>query len=353
MLDNFKKYIFEKKLFEPSDKVLLAVSGGIDSMVLLYLFEKSEFKFGVVHCNFQLRGMNSEEDEKFVERQVYCHGVPYFSTRFDTVEYARINGISIEMAARELRYRYFEEVRSDNNFDFIATAHHKDDLLETFFLNISRKTGIKGLSGIKEKTGRIIRPLLFAGRGEIDAYARINLIENREDASNSEVVYQRNFIRHRVLPVLSELNPVFKNNLFETIGNIRDAEEVYSFYLNEQKKKIVYVQENDVVIDIDLLSKVPFPKVLLFEILSEYGFNSKVADQVFTSLNSEPGKVFLSKNYRLVKDRLYLFVTPVPGEEKRIFYIEEGDMELFAPFDISLQRFNIDDFRLDKSPSVA
>ena len=156
MLGRFLEYIKEKQLFEPQQKVLLAVSGGIDSMVMLHLFEKSEFDYGAVHCNFQLRDSDSDKDEEFVRQQVFIHGVPFFSTRFETEDYARINGISIEMAARELRYNYFEKIRSENHFDLITTAHHRDDLLETFFLNLSRKTGIRGLTGIREKSGNMI-----------------------------------------------------------------------------------------------------------------------------------------------------------------------------------------------------
>lgn len=353
MLEKFRDFILNKQLFDPSQKILLAVSGGIDSMVLLHLFEQTEFNYGVVHCNFQLRGIDSDGDEKFVEERVLNHGVPFFSTRFETVEYARINGISVEMAARELRYRYFEEVRNEHSFDYIATAHHRDDLLETFFLNLSRKTGIRGLTGIKEKTGHIIRPMLFASRREIEDFARANFIEKREDASNSEVVYQRNYIRHRVLPVLCDLNPAFKNNLYETVGNLREAEEVYVWFINDQKNKVVSFQQGNPVIDVELLIKSPFPKVLLFEILSEYNFNPKVAEQVFAGLKSESGRIFYSKSHRLVKDRSQLFLTSLNGQEERTYYIEQGDMELFGPFDLTIQQVNAEHFRLDKSPLVA
>ncbi|KAF0236022.1 MAG: tRNA(Ile)-lysidine [Prolixibacteraceae bacterium] len=213
MLQRFLENIKIKKLFEPKQKVLLAVSGGIDSMVMLYLFEKSGFDYGIVHCNFQLRGNESDRDEEFVKTQVLIHGVPSYFTRFDTEEYAQLNGISIEMAARDLRYGYFEKIRVEHHYDFIATAHHSDDLIETFFLNLSRKTGIKGLAGIKDKSGKILRPLLFASREEIEKFASENYIEFREDSTNNEVFYQRNFLRHRILPLFSKLNPAFKKNI--------------------------------------------------------------------------------------------------------------------------------------------
>ena len=237
MLEAFLRNCRDKQLFNPGQKVLLAVSGGIDSMVLLYLFEKSGFDYGIVHCNFQLRGDESDGDEEFVKREVLIHGVPAFFQTFDTKEYAQINGISIEMAARELRYDFFEKTRKEHNYDFIATAHHSDDLIETFFLNLSRKTGIKGLTGIKDKTGHIIRPLLFAGRDEIEAFAAGKTIEFREDSTNSEVVYQRNFLRHKILPLFTELNPSFKKNVLASIENLRDAENVYTGYFDSEKTK--------------------------------------------------------------------------------------------------------------------
>src|SRR5690554_239779 len=260
MLSRFLEYIEQNQLFEPHQKVLLAVSGGIDSMVLLRLFEKSEFDYGVVHCNFQLRGNDSDKDEEFVRQQVLIHGVPFFSTRFETKDYARVNGISIEMAARELRYSHFEKIRAENHFDFIATAHHQDDLLETFFLNLSRKTGIRGLTGIKEKSGKIIRPLLFASRKEIEDFAQAGFIGFREDRTNNEVVYLRNFIRHRILPLFSELNPAFKASLSETIGNLKETEEVYSFFIRKEKEQVISESNTETTIDIENLLKSAFPK---------------------------------------------------------------------------------------------
>ncbi|SHE84157.1 tRNA(Ile)-lysidine synthase [Mariniphaga anaerophila] len=353
MQTRFIDYVNKKQLFEPHQKVLLAVSGGIDSMVLLHLFEKSGFQYGVVHCNFQLRGEDSDKDEDFVKQHVCSHGVPFFNTRFETEEYAGLNGISIEMAARELRYNYFEQIRANNNYDFIATAHHQDDLLETFFLNLSRKTGIRGLTGIKEKSGCLIRPLLFANRKEIDDFARTSFIEYREDRTNSEVVYQRNFIRHRILPLFQSLNPAFSNNLSETISNLRETEEVYTFFIEEEKKKAVSVKGTETSVKIERLLSSPFPRVLLFEILTGYGFNPKVISQVFQSLNNFSGKQFLSKTHRLVKDREQLFITQLPENGKQVFYVEEDETRLFEPLNLVVEKMPAENFQLEKSPDVA
>lgn len=353
MLSRFTEFVKKHQLFDPRQKILLAVSGGVDSMVMLHLFEKSEFAYGVVHCNFQLRGSDSGLDEEFVRQQVTNHGVPFFCRRFETEEHAKINGISVEMSARQLRYAYFEEVRAGNGYEFIATAHHQDDLLETFFLNLSRKTGIRGLTGIKEKSGRIIRPLLFASRREIEDFARTDFVEFREDRTNSEVVFQRNFIRHRILPLFSELNPAFRNNLSETIRNLRGAEEVFSAGIEAAKKELASSRGNETAIHIDSLRKSPFPETLLFEILSEYNFKPQTAANIFRLLDSEPGRQFFSRTHRLVKDREFVYITPLPEREERIFYIEKDDIELFAPFNLVIEKLDRRDFLLIKSPFVA
>ena len=353
MLERFLDNITTKKLFEASQKVLLAVSGGIDSMVMLYLFEKSGFDYGIVHCNFQLRRDESDRDEEFVKKQVLIHGVPSYFKKFDTEEYAQINGISIEMAARELRYEYFEKIRAEHQYDFIATAHHSDDLIETFFLNLSRKTGIKGLTGIKDKSGRIIRPMLFANRTDIEQFAAKNYIDFREDSTNSEVVYQRNFLRHRILPLFSALNPSFKKNILASIENLKDAETVYSGFFEIEKQKVVEIATDSKIIDIEKLIKSQHPKLLLLEILSEYNFNPIVVEEVFQSLFTESGKQFFSKTHRLVKDREKLFVSPIEEKENKIYYIEADDIELFAPFDINIERRIGKDFKIRKEQNIA
>lgn len=353
MLEEFIQNVKEKQLFETGQKVLLAISGGIDSMVLLHLFEHSGFDYGVVHCNFNLRGAESDGDEEFVKKQVLVHGVPAFFEKFETEEYAKLCGISIEMAARELRYEYFEKIRKEHHFDFIATAHHQDDLIETFFLNLSRKTGIKGLTGIKEKAGKIIRPLLFVNRNDIEDFASKKYIEFREDSSNSEVVYQRNYLRHKILPLFSELNPSFKKNILASIDNLKDAEQVYSGFLSSEKGDVAKQNNGEVEIDIEALQKSLYPKILLHEILSEFSFNSTVVNEIFKSLSTESGKQFFSKTHRLVKDRESLFVSLMKEAEDKVYYIEEDDIELFAPLDITVEKQSVEDFEMIKESNVA
>lgn len=353
MFEQFLEFIKEKQLFESHQKVLLAVSGGIDSMVLLDLFEKSEFEYGIIHCNFNLRGKESDGDEAFVREQVLNHGVPAWFKSFDTKEYAELNGISIEMAARELRYEYFEKIRSENNYSYIATAHHLDDLIETFFLNLSRKTGIKGLTGIKEKNGKVIRPLLFAFRNEIEDYARANFIDFREDSSNNDDIYQRNYLRNNILPLFLDWNTAFKKNLLASIENLKETEQVYSGYL-QTDREIVFVNEgNKGIIQIGELKKVLFPKVVLFEILTDYNFNSTVINEVFESLGNDSGKQFYSQTHRVIKDRENLYINPLEEKEDRIYYIESDDIELFQPLDLNLEKISGQDFNIIKSANVA
>lgn len=353
VLQQFIRNIEEKQLIMHGQRVLLAVSGGIDSMVLLHLFERSEFDYGLVHCNFHLRGEESDGDESFVHEQVEQHGIPCFFKDFDTEEYASVRGISIEMAARELRYEYFEKIRQEHSFDLIATAHHRDDLIETFFLNLSRKTGIHGLTGIREKAGNLIRPLLFASREDIENYAQKHFIEYREDSSNNEIVFQRNFIRHKILPLFSEMNPAFKKNILASISNLKDAEQVYTSFLNQEIEDVVKEKNDEIQIDISLLRTTPFPQLLLLEALSPLHFNPSVIDEVFLSLDAEPGRQFFSSTHRLVKDREYLFVSEKKEGEEKLFYIEENDMELFEPFDISIEKTDAEGFKIIKAPRVA
>lgn len=352
MLQQFLENIESRKLIEKGQRVLLAVSGGIDSMVLLHLLERSGFDYGIVHCNFHLRGEESDGDEQFVREQVEQHGTVSFFKDFDTEEYARLSGISIEMAARQLRYEYFEQIRVEHSFDLVATAHHQDDLIETFFLNLTRKTGIHGLTGIKEKNGNIIRPLLFADRSEIEKYAAKHFIEFREDSSNIEVVFQRNFLRHKILPLFSELNSAFKKNLLASISNLKEAEVIYDFVLENEKKELVKETNGQVLIDIELLKQSSFPKTVLLEILSEFNFNPTVVEEVLQSLDSSSGKQFYSRTHRLVRDREQLFISEQKEGEEKIYYIENDDMELFEPLDISIEKLDVRGFNIIKDSKV-
>ena len=248
MITKFQKYITEQNLFSKKDKVLIATSGGIDSTVLCFLFHLSKFNFGIAHCNFKLRGKESDEDAVFVKKLAEKLQVPFYSIDFETEKIAKERKESIQLVARNLRYEWLEKTRQLNaspfgNYQWIATAHHLNDSIETVLYNFTKGCGIRGLHGILPKNGNIIRPLLFATKEEIEDYAQKHQINFREDVSNSTDKYARNKIRHHVIPILKELNPAFERTGFENIERLREVEALYDFAVENLKKEILF-QEN-------------------------------------------------------------------------------------------------------------
>ena len=353
MINRFTSYITDNRLFEATDRVLLAISGGIDSMVMWRLFEESRYNFAIAHCNFQLRGDESEADEQLVRQVAEETGARLYVSRFETREHAALTGKSIEMAARDLRYNWFEEIRLTQGFHCIATAHHQDDLLETFFVNLVRKTGIKGLTGFRPKSGNLIRPMLFTCRQEIEHWAKFHDIAYRTDHTNNELIFQRNFIRHQVIPSLEQLNPAFRRNLAETMSNLRETEDFYFDEVNRQIRKIAVQDTDETEIYLPGLLRLTFPRQVLFEWMSRFGFNPATVESVFQGLNKEPGRLFFSKTHRLVIDRSKLIVTSIPESTRDVFYIEREDMEITQPLHLTLERFNPDKYVIPDDPSVA
>ena len=354
MLESFLTYISKEKLFEPSDKLLLAVSGGIDSMVMLYLFRKTGYSFSVAHCNFQLRGADSDGDEQFIRDYCDEHNIRLFVNRFETVEYARQEGISIEMAARDLRYKWFGKLLDNERFDHLATAHHQDDVIETFFINLSRGTGIRGLSGIKSKTGRLIRPILFADRLVIRNYAALHQIPSREDSSNSDVSIQRNFIRHKIVPLLDEFHPSFRKNVIKTADNLYQTELLFQQKIDEIKADVMQAFEWGETIKIEQLKKYPSVRTVLFELLKNKNFSVEQVDDIMASLDSESGKKFYSSTHRVVKDRSDLIVSETESEQLELFYVEVDSNKIEEPFHIEVERFSRSaSFRFSQNAMIA
>ena len=217
MLSLFQSYILDHKLFNHNHKIIVAVSGGIDSVVLLDLLIRTGYFCSIAHCNFMLRNEASDADELFVEQLSQKYNIPFYTKSFNTLEYSESNHISIQMAARELRYEWFEDLRNEVDYDYIATAHNKNDVAETFFINLVRGTGIRGLSGIPPGSGHILRPLIFFEREDIRAYAEKYGLSWREDITNSQTKYSRNKIRHHIIPAFQELNPGFINTMWENV----------------------------------------------------------------------------------------------------------------------------------------
>lgn len=307
----FAGYIKNNNLFLKNHHILAAVSGGVDSVVMCDLLNHGEFKFSIAHMNFQLRKEESKKDEKFVKELAEKYHVEFYGSRVDTKSYAKQHSISIEMAARELRYSWFDDLLDQKRLDYVATAHHLNDQTESILLNLVRGTVLKGKQGIKSKNHRLIRPLLFAERKEIEQYAQERNLAYRVDKSNESLEFQRNRIRKNVIPELEKINP----SLHETIGRNADYYKTYvdfvQHHLKNIKSRIVKQEQNLLYIDYKTIEKDSFLKLYLFEILNEFGFKSDQIQDIAGSLNKQPGIQFMSHTHKLVKDREQLIVSPL------------------------------------------
>lgn len=308
--DRFISFNQEMNLIKKHDRVLLAVSGGLDSMTMLSLFQKSSIACGIAHCNFQLRGEDAGKDQQFVEGVATELGIPFFTTSFDTKKYAARNRMSIQMAARELRYAWLEQVRLQEHYDYIATAHHLDDSIETLLINITRGTGISGLKGIPVKSGKVVRPLLFATRKEIACFASEHQLVFREDASNAEEKYQRNKIRHQVLPALHDINPSLHTTMKAFFSVMHKTEKIVRETIEKTKKTCVKQTGKEMRILTPALMQMPEREVFLHEFLKEFGFSPAVCKDISQNLERQPGKLFYSDSHTLLTERKELVVYP-------------------------------------------
>jgi len=354
MKEKFLNYIKSNNLFQSTEKVLLAVSGGIDSIAMLHLFHRAGFQTAIAHCNFKLRGDDSDADEKFVSQLAKNYNIPFYVMHFNTEEYADLQKLSIEMAARELRYNWFENLRQLHGFHYIASAHNANDAIETFFINLLRGTGIQGLTGIRNKNGYIIRPLLFAFRNEIEEYCSINKLTFRQDITNDTDKYLRNKIRHALMPLLNELNPEFNPIMQANLIRISDAEKVYIHYINSEIKRILENKEDGTsYISIGKIKESFVPQLLLYEVLKNFGFSSKTTNEVFENLDGETGSTYYSDEKRLIKDRNHLIVTSLEPQGESKFYINEEVNEIPAPIHLKIQTFPAENFSITSEKNIA
>ncbi len=355
MLEKFQKYIEEENLAGYGDRLLVAVSGGADSVVLADLLDKIGIDFGIAHCNFQLRGEESDGDEFFVRVLAGKYGKPFYRTGFNTREVAAEEGISIEMAARNLRYRWFEQIRVEEGYTAIAVAHHRDDVLETAILNLLRGTGIRGLSGIKNRSGNVIRPLLFASRKAVVQYALTRQLAYREDSSNTDTSIIRNKIRHDIFSLFEQINPSFRKSMATTIRHLNEVEQV--FLKETECAREVFCQATDegVNISIERLKSYQPVSTYLFEALRPYGFNPAVVDEMVAHLNGESGKIYYSHTHRAVKDRNRLIVLRRDEAEKpHYYYIDEGSDQVADPLPLKISVVNrTADFKIPADPMIA
>ncbi len=334
--------------------ILAAISGGLDSVVLLHLLHLRGAKTGVAHCNFGLRGHESDGDEEFVRKLAKRYNFPFYRTGFCTLQHAEENGISTQMAARELRYTWFEEIRRQHQFDFIATAHHLNDSLETVLLNLLRGTGPAGLRGIAEEAGNIIRPLINTSREEITEFARHHNLTWREDSSNQSDYYKRNFLRQHIIPQLQQLNPNLLQTMSQTMQRMTDATELIRDKAAEVKKQAVTDLNKQVWIKTGLLPKKGLP-LLLHELIKKYGFSYLQATEISKNLNAHSGKQHLSPTHRLLIDRQQLIISPLAEPDQNPEYkIEKLTTELdLGDHKLLFGHFYVDDFAPKKSADVA
>lgn len=339
MLELFLTFINQQKLGLESGRTLLTVSGGIDSVVLTHLFHKAGFSAGIAHCNFGLRGEESDEDEVFVRQLAQEYGFPFFVKHFDTSRYANEKGISTQMAARELRYQWFEEIRAANHFDRIATAHHLNDSLETVLLNLVRGTGLAGVAGIDVKNESIIRPLLFATRSEIVRYVEANNLFWREDSSNESDYYKRNLIRHKVIPVLQQLNPSLEKTFKTTTQRLAASEVLLNTFLEDWKNSATKVSADQLEITYDVLEGISEPVYRLWFLLKDFGFTYTQAEEIYKTKDGLAGKAFFSASHRLLRDRRKFLVSANGADTDQESVILENPETLFTTdrFELKLE----------------
>ena len=349
MLEKFRSYNEEHGLLRYGQRVLLAVSGGVDSVVMAHLYAETDFECAIAHCNFQLRGEDSDADEAFVRSLAARLEMPVYVERFDVDREMEERGISLQMAARDLRYNWFLSLASEQNFDAIATAHNLNDSVETFFLNLARGTGIRGLTGIPERNEQIIRPILFASRKEIAAFAHAKNIHFREDSSNRETKYQRNKIRHDVIPSLEQINPSFINTMASNMERMLELKEIVERSVDGLREEIFQRVSGEIHIDTIRLIKLDPVQTWLYELFAPFGFTRGQCKEIEQLLQSESGKRFISPSHQLFKDRDQLILVESKKDAFERYYLDKPENTSSLPFSMNVEV--MDRTELGKIPS--
>ncbi len=336
MLQRFRDFLEKTCRCRADQYFLVAVSGGIDSVCLLDLFCESGIRCEAVHCNFRLRGSESDEDQRFVEELSVRYRVPCHVMHFDTEAYARSRGCSIQVAARELRYEYFDKLAGERGFDHVAVAHNLDDQTETFFMNLGRGTGIRGLSGIRPVNGRIVRPLLFASRKDIEVYASLRHLSWREDSSNRESKYTRNAIRHKLIPVFKRIKAGNLQGMVTTMHHLSQTEELFNCCIGLIRDDVTETLKDRVLVDISRLMRYPATETLLYELLRPFGCNRSMALSLLKSLEGEPGKHVLTPTHTITRDRRHLIVTGSSHSQDEECIITDRTLLVTSPLHLKL-----------------
>ncbi|NOY50650.1 MAG: tRNA lysidine(34) synthetase TilS [Chlorobi bacterium] len=356
MIEKFIKTIDNNKLLEDKSKVLLAISGGIDSVVLLHLLHSRQYRVEAAHCNFKLRGTESDEDESFVIDYCKKLGVVLHLRSFDTKEFAYNNKLSIQVAARELRYSWFGELMQECGFDKLAVAHHFDDNLETLFINLLRTSGLQGVKGIPLKNGYVIRPLLDVPRSSILEYAKAHSLDFREDSSNKSAKYLRNKIRHKLIPVLMDLVPDAENSLAKSMGFLADDNDIFNRLIDEKRSAIFEYRNDGIYVPHSKLIGLKPVKSWIYRLLRIFNFSRASSDGIAEALfNKQSGKMFFSETHRLVNDREYFIVNKLhANEENEEVLIAKSCKGILRPLHLTFETVaNKRDFIIGKEKDAA
>lgn len=338
MLNKVESYILKNNLLCNDAKVIVGVSGGADSVALLHLLKQLGYNCIVAHCNFQLRNKESLRDELFVHELAGEMHLPIEKIDFETYEYARKCKISVEMAARELRYNWFEQLRKTHHADAIAVAHHADDNIETVLMNITRGTGLRGLTGIPLRNGFIIRPLLCISRNDIINYLIKYNLQYVTDSTNAQNDFTRNKFRNQLIPVFEEINPSFKQTVTNLIERFEEIEAIYDEKINESKYEILKTENHHLKIDIQKLRSKKYYKSLLYETLLPYSFHADTVQNIVNNLDNEPGAIFHSFTHKLLHDREFLIVTENKEVKQQIYIIDESINSIAEPVHLKFRK---------------
>jgi len=350
MQQKVQSYIERQQLLTPKARVIVGVSGGTDSVVLLHILHTLGYECVVAHCNFHLRMEESNRDEEFVRALSRTMKLPFYNIDFDTVSYADRHGISIEMAARDLRYEWFHDLLKKLDAQAIAVAHHADDSIETMLMNLVRGTGLRGLSGIRPRNKKVVRPLLCCNRQELENYLIHYDLEHVEDSTNASVDYQRNKFRNEVLPLLEEINPSLRQTLYESLKRFEGTTAIYAQAIDTIREKIAETAVGLTKLNIDIIKQQVHIPTVMYEILHPYGFSGATIEQVTENLDAISGKTFYSDTHRLIKDRKYLIISPKDDDTVDEYYITQPDAVIDQPFGLQLKTLKLTpDFSISRS----
>ena len=337
MQQKLSNHINKKFPFLKDKKLLIAVSGGIDSVALTHLLSILNFDISLAHCNFNLRQKESDLDEVFVKELGEKLNIKVFTTQFNTEEFAKENKQSTQIAARELRYNWFQELIENHKFGYVLTAHHADDNLETFLINLTRGTGLEGLTGIPEINGNIVRPLLKFSRDEVLSFAKQNKITWREDKSNASTKYIRNKIRHQILPILKEINPSLLETFAKTTDHLKDSQQIIEDRIEKISSEIIEKEKDVIKIEIEKINRLLNPKAYLYQLLKTYNFTEW--NDISALLSAQSGKQVFSKTHILLKDRDFLLLSKrnLSTALEKEFQIDKNTSEITKPINLKFE----------------